>query len=96
MPARVRQVVAHEAATGMRQLVGSRMMAALEVSETVLGDALRSVRELPRTDGRRASSGEPPAVAEGAVSIARLIKLVASTEIRAAEGAMTLNLEIRV
>jgi hypothetical protein len=49
MTARVSQVVAHEAATGLRQLVGSHITAAIEVSETVLGDALRNIRELPRT-----------------------------------------------
>ena len=49
MTARVSQVVAQEAGSGLRQLVGSRITAAIEVSETVLQDAFRSIREIPPT-----------------------------------------------
>jgi len=45
----VRQVCASEASGGLRQLVGTRILAAIEVSESVLQEALRSIREMPPT-----------------------------------------------
>ena len=43
-----------------------------------------------------ASSAEHPGGAAGPPAIGQLLKLVASTELHALEGAVTLNLEIRV
>jgi hypothetical protein len=45
----VRQVCASEASGGLRQLVGTRILAAIEVSESVLQEALHSIREMPPT-----------------------------------------------
>lgn len=49
MTAGVRQVIASAASGGLRQLVGTRILAAIEVSETALQDALHSIREIPGT-----------------------------------------------
>jgi hypothetical protein len=45
MTSGVARVFAAEGSGGLRQLVGTRVVAAIEVSESVLQDALRSVRE---------------------------------------------------
>ena len=40
---------ARRASGGLRQLVGTRILAAMEVSESVLQEALRSIHEMPRS-----------------------------------------------
>jgi hypothetical protein len=49
MTSEVTQVFASETSSGLRQLVGTRVVAAIEMSESVLQDALRSIGEMPRT-----------------------------------------------
>ena len=49
MTSRVEEVFAGEVSAGLRQLVGTRLLAAVEVSETVLQDALHRMRHLPQS-----------------------------------------------
>ena len=83
MTARVSQVVAHEAASGLRQFVGTRITAAIEVSETVLQDALRSISGVPRTLTVHVAPANRIVVRYGAIhATARLAEAVNSREPR--------------
>ena len=48
MTSRVEEVFAGEVSAGLRQLVGTRLFAVVEVSETVLQDALHRIRHMPQ------------------------------------------------
>jgi hypothetical protein len=80
----------HQLANGFRGFTGTSISASVRMSERLLNELLAAVLK------DAASSGGPPETATGLPVIGQLLKLVVSTELRALEGAVALNLEIRV
>ena len=80
----------NQLANGFSGFTGTSISASVRMSESLLNELLAAALK------DAASSGEPPERAGGPPVVGQLLKLVASTELRAAEGAVTLNIEIRV
>ena len=80
----------NQLANGFKGFSGTSISASVRMSESLLNELLAAALK------DAASRGGPPAAAPGPPVIEQLLKLVASTELRALEGAVTLNLEIRV
>ena len=80
----------NQLANGFSGFAGTSISASVRMSEGLLNELLAAALK------DAAVSGGQPDVTAGPLPIAQLIKLVASTELRAAEGAVTLNFQIRV
>jgi hypothetical protein len=80
----------NQLASGFSGFAGTSISASIRMSESLLNELLAAALK------DAASSGEQPGGAAGPPAIGQLLKLVASTELHALEGAVTLNLEIRV
>jgi hypothetical protein len=80
----------HQLANGFSGFTGTSISASVRMSERLLNELLAAALK------DAASASGPPETAPGLPVIGQLLKLVVSTELRALEGAVALNLEIRV